>query len=58
MTNYERIKEMSIEELAMFICDNTKECGDCIGWNCCGSGIHANGLIKWMKKEVQTDGEE
>ena len=57
-TNYERILAMSVTELAEFICDNTASCGDCKGYEYCENGRHANGLIKWLKKGVQTDGEE
>lgn len=55
-TNYERILAMSLTELAMFICENTEDCGSCKGFDYCGAGCHANGLIKWLKKEVQDDG--
>lgn len=58
-TNYDRIMAMRLTELAEFICNNTKECGDCIGIDyCVGNAGHANGLIEWLKKEVQNDGEE
>lgn len=55
-TNYERIIAMSLTELAVFICENTKECGDCKGFDyCVADAGHANGLIRWLKKEVKTD---
>ena len=55
-TNYERILAMNVKELAEFICDNTKECGDCKGFEyCVADDGHANGLIKWLKKGVQQD---
>ena len=57
-TNYESIIAMSAKELAEFVCENTKECGDCVGFDYCRTdGGHANGLIAWLKKEVQ-NGEE
>lgn len=57
-TNYERILSMSLVDLAVFICDNTRECCDCKGFEyCVANKGHANGLVTWMKKEVQ-DGEE
>ena len=56
-TNYERILAMSLTELAEFICENTRECGECVGSSyCTACDGHANGIIKWLKKEVQTDG--
>lgn len=58
-TNYERILAMSLTELAEFICDNTEHCGNCAGFDYCNAnGRHANGLIAWLKKEVQNDGEK
>ena len=58
-TNYERIIAMSPKELAEFICENTRECCDCVGFSLCVRDAgHANGLIKWLNKEVQHDGEE
>ena len=51
-TNYERILAMSMKELAEWICDNTRDCGDCVGFDyCTNQGGHANGLIKWLKIE-------
>ena len=56
-TNYERIISMNLVDLAVFICENTTECGGCKGFEYCEKGEHANGMITWLKKEVQ-DGEE
>ena len=58
MTNYERIKEMSLKELAVFMCDNTSECNACAGFEYCEYGMKANGLIKWLNKEVEQDGKD
>lgn len=59
MTNFDSIRQMSLKELAEFICENTKECGDCKGCDYCVTyGGHANGMISWLKKEVENDGEE
>lgn len=54
MTNYERIKEMSLNELAEFLCNNTRECHCCNGFDYCVllAGT-ANGLIKWLKMESE-----
>ena len=57
-TNYDRIVAMSLTELAEFICENIQDCERCKGYDYCGNGRHANGMIKWLKKEVQKDGEE
>ena len=58
-TNYERILAMGVKELAEFICDNTRECCDCRGYDYCEpTKVHANGLITWLKKEVHNYGEE
>ena len=58
MTNYERIKEMSLTNMAMFMCNNTIECNACPGFDYCEYGKRASGMIAWLKKEVQDDGEE
>lgn len=48
-TNYEIILTMSKRELAEFICDNTKDCRECKGYDYCENvNVHANGLIKWL----------
>ena len=57
MTNFDRIKEMSLTELSVFMCENTSECNACIGFEYCEYGKRASGLIKWMKEEVKNDGE-
>ena len=57
-TNYESILAMSLTELALFMCDNTSVCNACAGVEYCEYGKRASGLINWLKKEVQTDGEE
>lgn len=52
-TNFDRIKAMSVEELANFICD-IADCEDCPGWLLCRSGGGAaNGLIKYLESEVE-----
>lgn len=53
MTYEEKIKSMTTEELAKFICKNT-ECYECPGKNFCylAEG-NANGLQTWLKKEVE-----
>ena len=55
-TNYDRIIAMSLTELAEFICENTDDCDRCKGYDYCRADAgHANGMIKWLKKEVQDE---
>lgn len=54
MINYDRIKAMSVEEMAQLMC-NYSYCGDgrCYGNDLCTQGDGAcNGLVKWLKQEV------
>ena len=54
MTNYDRIKAMSVEELAQLLC-NCSDCGNgrCYGNDLCTQGDGAcNGLVKWLEQEV------
>lgn len=53
MTNFDKIKRMTIEELAKFICDCT-DCERCYGRDLCkrGDGV-ANGLVKYLESEVE-----
>ena len=60
MTNFERIKDMSIKEIASFIC-SCSDCGNgrCYGKNSCKPGDGAcNGLVKYLESEVITNGEK
>lgn len=57
ITNYERIKQMSVEELARFI--NTVEnspCYACMDKGCNGDSSNANkcvdGIKKWLESEA------
>ena len=59
MTNFERIKEMKLYDLAVFLCENTKDCEDCAGCNYCTTlGRHANGMVAWLMSEEQDDGQK
>ena len=56
-TNYERIKSMSVEEMAGMLCHRTT-CDECEGYDICrgpevGKGNPDNGLIKWLKSEAE-----
>ena len=54
MTNYENLKQMSSDELAVAICDMMGECDKCPGIGMCMAGRgKANGLKEWMKQEVE-----
>ena len=50
MTNEEKIKSMTTEELAKFIC-KLLSCDSCPGSDICYR--NANGLQAWLKKEVE-----
>lgn len=53
MTNFEKIKDMSIEEFARFLCLHLN-CGVCMGADLCKMrGERANGLLKWLEQEVE-----
>ena len=54
MTNCERIKAMSVQEMASLLC-GCSDCGNdrCYGNDLCTHGDGAcNGLVKWLKQEV------
>lgn len=50
MTNYEKIKGMTPEELAKFLC-KMQMCSFCEARDCCSVGH--TGYIDWMKKEAE-----
>ena len=51
MTNGDRLRQMTDEELGKWLCNQKKlECWDCIGSKLCEwHGI--NGYVKWLKQE-------
>ena len=54
VTQFDRIKAMSVEELAQLLC-NCSDCGNgrCYGNDLCTQGGGAcNGLVKWLEQEV------
>ena len=58
MTNFERIKEMTIEELAEFMC-RYSDCHRCVGKDLCRFGAGAgNGIITYLESEEETNGKE
>lgn len=55
-TNADRIRAMSDEELAHWICKKMMSCSSnvCPGADLCQSGDGlANGLVKWLKQPVE-----
>ena len=56
MTNYEKIKSISIEEMAKLLCDNTN-CRKCKFYNTCGGAdVRVNGFRRWLESEVKNNG--
>ena len=54
VTQFDRIKAMSVEEMAQLLC-NCSDCGNgrCYGNDLCTQGDGAcNGLVKWLEQEV------
>ena len=51
MTNYEKIKGMTPEELAEFLCSKMQICSLCEARDCCSVGH--TGYIDWLKKEAE-----
>ena len=59
-TNADRIRAMSDEELAEWLCDNRYciEPKECPGYTACrDGGGKANGLKKWLKQPAEVDNE-
>lgn len=55
MTNYERIKTLSIEELATFMAQVRANRLDSLAFTCRTSKIEEN--LEWLKKETPKDDE-
>lgn len=58
-TNADRIRAMSDEELAEFLCDRTENCnlGYCPGADLCNCvDGKANGYLKWLKQPAEGGG--
>ena len=56
MTNAQKIRAMTDEELAEFLCNRFRDCfdGSCPGAELCvAGGGKANGLKKWLKQPVE-----
>ena len=52
MTNREKLRQMSDEELGKWLCDN-RDCGYCLVSDYCRIG--ETGFIKWLKAEAEDD---
>ena len=50
-TNADRIRSMSDEELAVFLCKIIDNCAICVGRDTCTYG--RNGIIDWLKQEAE-----
>ncbi len=59
MTNGEKIRSMTDEELAEFFSALKIECGLCIPWEICKKNIHfytcSQIWERWLKSEVKND---
>lgn len=58
MTNGDRIRAMTDEELAAFVCKRCQDCSPitCPGTELCnGADGPANGMVKWLKQPVKED---
>lgn len=51
MNNYEKIKNMSVDEIAKIL--NTKRCDKCSESNCYESGVTCiKGIKQWLQQEA------
>ncbi len=54
MKNFEKIKAMSVDELALFLDNITNDCLFCPAFEFCGIGIRCNKAFEeWLKSEVK-----
>ena len=56
MTNAQKIRAMTDEELGVWICKHALSCGCCVGVELCriDDGI-ASGAIKWLQQPAEED---
>lgn len=53
MTNGEKLRAMTDEEIAEVVCEMITECPECVGYELCmGCDDKADGLIKWLQSEA------
>ena len=55
MTNGDRIRAMTDEELARFICNKYTECICPGAYMCNARDGKANGMVKWLKQPVEDE---
>lgn len=56
MTNYEKIKNMTIDEMADMICNQQTGCGCCRHYiDCVQSRNMGLGIKKWLESEAGTE---
>ena len=61
MTNYEYIKNISLEKLGHYLCDKMDDveakgysgCEICPVYGCCRIELDENGFINWLKEEYK-----
>ena len=53
MTNYEKIKNMSVEEMAKFLCESFIVCSDCPVRDSCVRDHE--GFSYWLESEVEEE---
>ena len=56
MTNAEKIRQMTDEELAEWLCEITEDCPACIASKYCRRGH--TGTFDWVKQEWEEDHED
>lgn len=57
MTNGDRVRQFTDEELARFLCNRTQRCEYCNALKLCterGKG-YENGIAKWLEQEATND---
>ena len=59
MTNAQKIRAMTDEELGVWICKHALSCGCCVGAELCNrdDGI-ANGAVKWLQQPAEEADDE
>ncbi len=53
ITNFERIKQMSVEDMANFLCDATSECIFCPVTNCESAINCYKNTLHWLESEAE-----
>ena len=58
MTNADRIRQMTDEELAYLFCEENISCNKCVGHPAICNVACRDGYLKWLKQEVCEDDEQ